>query len=132
MKLLLTLTAWLIAFTLSAQEENALPYNTTEPKYDVGAYYPTKEYSPLAYLKENIILSEADKNSTFSGNVSVKFTVTKRGKVKHVIALNGIPGHPSLIKAVEKALLSMPKWVPATKKGKPVSSEVFLTIPFSN
>jgi hypothetical protein len=132
MKLLLTLIISLTFLSVHAQEENALPYNSTEPKYDVGAYYPTKNYSPLEYLKDKIVLSESDKNSSFSGTVSVKFTVTKKGKVKNVIALNGIPGHPSLIKAVEKALLSMPVWVPAKKKGKPVSSEVFLNVPFVN
>ena len=65
-----------------------------------------------------------------SRNVFVKFDVTKKGKVINVQVTNGVPGGPNLAKEALRLIQSMPDWIPATMKGKPVEAEYNLVIPF--
>ncbi|MEO8150086.1 MAG: energy transducer TonB [Bacteroidia bacterium] len=119
-----------IQISFAQEEENPLPYKFEEPKFDTAPRYPGGENAMFKYFADNIKYPEPEKSKGLEGSVSLKFIVIKEGKITKVEALNGTPGAPNFVKEAIRVLENMPFWIPATKKGKPVDAEYYLTVPF--
>jgi protein TonB len=114
-----------------AQEENPLPVVQKEPAYDSAPQFPGGPDSLSAYIRNNLKYPESLKSTRPEGVVMLKFTVTKKGKIKDVIPVNGVPGAPEFVPEAIRLVLLMPSWIPALKKGKAVDAEYQISIPFS-
>lgn len=113
-----------------AQEENALPYVHQKVAFDRTPQFPGGARALQKFFEDSIRYPEPEKTKGLQGDVSAKFTVTKKGKLIDIKILNGVPYAPNLAKEAERVLQSMPRWKPATKKGKAVEAEYYLNIPF--
>ena len=115
-----------------AQEdgENPLPYVAQEPKYDTAPRFPGGTKMMMNYFEKNSRYPEPEKFKKIQGQVSVKFEVDKNGKIKNIKVLNGIAGAPNMAKEAVRLIQQMPLWIPASKNGKPIKAEYFLSIPF--
>jgi TonB family protein len=111
-------------------EENPLPYQAVNPKYDEAPIFSTNEKSLSQYIADSIRYPEKEKIRKKEGCVMLKFTITKKGKIINIQALNGTPGAPDFVKEAIRLLESMPLWIPAKLKGKDVDAEYYLSIPF--
>ena len=120
----------LITNHIYAQEENALPFVQKESVYDVAPQFPGGPDSLNAYIRSNLKYPPSLKDKMPEGDVALKFIITKKGKIKDVTPLNGVPGAPEFVPEAIRLVLLMPPWNPAMKKGKSVETEHFLNIPF--
>jgi protein TonB len=79
-------------------------------------------------IKQNIRYPKelADKN--ISGLVMVKFTIDSLGRVKNPTIIKSL--HPDLDQEAIRVVSNLPKWVPATKDGNLISSEMVIPISF--
>lgn len=118
------------AFLFAQEGENPLPYVEKEKVYDIPPAFPGGEKALSKYFQDSIRYPPEEFKKRKEGSVSMKFTVTKKGKLKHVEAINGVPGAPNFVKESVRLLNSMPPWIPAKKAGKPVQAEYYLHIPF--
>ena len=56
--------------------------------------------------------------------------VSRKGRISEARVVNGVAGAPHLAAEAIRLLVTMPKWEPATKKGKPIDAEMRRSIPF--
>ena len=87
--------------------------------------FPCGEVGLRKYIAENTIYPEEAKNKGLEGKVFIYFIVSKTGDVEDVKVAKGID--PLLDNEAIRVVQSMPKWKPATQRGKPV--EVRFTVP---
>ena len=123
----------LIAFSqrcFSQDGEYPLPYKPEPSKYDTAPYYKGGSDAMLKYFSDSVHYPETEKSKLIQGNVMAKFIVLKNGTITNVEIINGVPYGPNLAKEALRLLKNMPAWMPATKNGKPVDAEVFLSVPF--
>jgi len=132
MKSLGFLIALLILSTHSfAQEgENPLPWNMPELAYDTAPQYRGGSNAMLQFFADSVRYPEPEKSKGLQGSVSLKFIVDTSGAVTNVQLINGVPYAPNLAKEAVRLMYSMPHWIPATKNGKRVEAEYFLSVPF--
>ncbi|CAG5068124.1 hypothetical protein DYBT9623_00853 [Dyadobacter sp. CECT 9623] len=134
------------ADTLSCELEVPLEYQVEPkllPNYPEGEAYvvPNEEIIPdtdpefpggmsalAAYIKKNQKMPKAARRARISGNVHVAFEVTARGEIRDIEVLKGL-GFGCDEEAV-RLVSTMPKWKPAEKDGKSVSSSFIMPIPF--
>ena len=95
---------------------------------DVMPQYPGGNKAMAAFLVANIKYPEQAIHDSIQGKVFVQFKVEKDGTISDIKVLKGIGG--GCDEEGIRVLKQMPKWVPATKKGKPVVSDVTLPIQF--
>lgn len=125
------LSLFLICFIgLSQEGESPLPYVSKEPVFDTAPKFPGGTRALEQYFVDSIRYSAEELEKGKQGEVIMKFTVDKKGKLKQMKAINGIPGAPNFVKESVRLLETMPLWKPATKNGKPVETEYVLCIPF--
>ncbi len=115
---------------LAQEGENPLPYVMPEPAYDTAPQYPNGTVAMMKFFADSIRYPEPEKSKGLQGNVSLKFIVDSSGAVTHVQLINGVPYAPNLAAEAVRSMYSMPKWIPASKNGKPVQAEYYLSIPF--
>ena len=94
----------------------------TPPEFQGG------ELALQQWLKENLKYPEDAKKNEVQGKVGIKFTVWRDGSIKYIEVTRKI--YPSLDKEAVRLVKSMPKWKPATKKGRAVSVTYDLPISF--
>jgi TonB family protein len=121
---LVVATAW------AQNDEFPLPYVHKEPAFDIGPQYPGGSVAMMRYFADSVRYPEPERTQRKQGQVLVAFTVTKKGKVTGVRVVNGVAGAPDLAREAERLLAAMPRWAPATKKGRRVDAELSLSIPF--
>jgi len=114
----------------SQEGENPLPFVPKEPVYDIAPSFPGGAKAMNAFFQDSIRYPADELKKRKEGYVSMKFDVTKEGKIIHIVPVNGVPGAPNFVKESIRLLNSMPQWVPATKDGKAVQAEYYLNIPF--
>ena len=95
---------------------------------DVMPQYPGGYHAMAAFLGANIKYPPQAIHDSIQGKVFVQFKVEKDGTISDIKVLKGIGG--GCDEEGIRVLKQMPKWVPATKKGKPVVSDVTLPIQF--
>ncbi len=89
--------------------------------------FPCGEVGLRKYIAENTIYPEEAKNKGLEGKVFINFIVSKTGEVQNVKVAKGID--PLLDNEAIRVVQSMPKWKPATLRGKPVV--IPFTVPVS-
>lgn len=120
----------IVKISFAQDGENPLPYIKHEPKYDTAPRFPGGTKMMMDYFEKNIRYPEPEKFKKIQGQVSLKFDVEKSGKVINIQLLNGVPNGPNLAKEAVRLMQNMPLWIPASKKGKTIKAEYFLSIPF--
>jgi protein TonB len=121
---------YLIQNSVAQDGEHPLPYTYKESKYEMAPCFLGGLIALNKYISDSIRYPEPEKSKMLEGGVMLKFVVTKKGKIVNVEAINGTPGAPNFVKEAIRLVENMPLWIPATKKGKPVDAEYYLTIPF--
>ena len=126
----LLLILFISNFCFSQEGENPLPYAHVESNFDVSPQYPGGSKAMLKYFEDSVRYPEPEKTKGLQGNVYLKCIITKKGIITKVEATNGIPYAPNLVKEGIRLIQAMPKWKPATKKGKAVDAEYNLSVSF--
>ena len=121
-----------LASNVRAQEENfhPLPYAHHEPAFDVAPQFPGGSSAMMQYLADSIRYPEPEWSQRKQGSVLVKFNVSRKGAISDIHIVNGVAGAPNFVKETMRVLEAMPRWTPATKRGKKVTAEVQVSVPF--
>lgn len=120
----------MLKISFAQNGENPLPFVHQEPKYDTAPCFPGGPHAMMKYFDDSIRYPEPERTKFIQGNVMVKFSVTKEGRVIDVQVVNGVPGGPNLARESLRIMQSMPIWIPASKNGDPVEAEYTLSVPF--
>ncbi|MDP1744209.1 MAG: energy transducer TonB [Bacteroidota bacterium] len=120
----------ILKISFAQNGEHPLPFVQQEPKYDTAPRFPGGSHAMMKYLDDSIRYPEPERTKFIQGNVMVKFSVTKEGRIIDVQLVNGVPGGPNLARESVRIIQSMPTWIPASKNGKPVEAEYNLSVPF--
>ena len=92
------------------------------------AEYPGGFEAMSAYISKSIVYPEKAKADGVEGKVFVQFVVEKDGSVGDATVFRGVS--PECDEMALQVVKAMPKWQPATFKGKPVRSRFMLPINF--
>ncbi len=92
------------------------------------AEYPGGFEAMAAYFTESVVYPEKAKADGVEGKVFVQFVVEKDGGVGEATVFRGVS--PECDEMALQVVKAMPKWQPATFKGKPVRSRFMLPINF--
>jgi len=82
----------------------------------------------LNYIIDNVKYPKDARKKEKESNVVVRFTIKKSGRTKDIEIVSG--GGYGLNWETQRLIRLMPKWAPATKKGKKTEDTVVLQIPF--
>lgn len=84
------------------------------------------------YLHDNIKYPEQARNDGKEGTVFVDFVVDKNGKVVDVVGSDSVNTDldPAFVEESVRVVSTMPAWVPAKQKGKPVATAYSIPIKF--
>ncbi len=130
-KNILIFLSFIANFSFAQDGENPLPYVHQEAKFDTAPRFPGGEEAMMKYFADNIIYPQPEKTKGLQGYVSLKFDVTKDGKIINIMATNGVPGAQNLVKEAIRIIKNMPAWIPANKNGIAVDViEYNLNVPF--
>jgi len=108
--------------------DGAKIYN--EDFVDTKAEFKGGEEALMKYLDENINYPLIAMNISLQGKVYVKFIVRTTGEISNVELMRKV--HYSLDTEAIRLVINMPKWNPAIKDGKAVSSFCVLPITWGN
>lgn len=92
------------------------------------AEFPGGQKALMDYMISNVKYPTEAKEKNIEGKVFVSFTIDAKGKVTNVAIAKG--ADKLLDDEAMRVVKSMPKWKPATKDGKAVSSEMTLPVLF--
>ncbi|MEZ4933545.1 MAG: TonB family protein [Saprospiraceae bacterium] len=81
----------------------------------------------IDYISENLKYPELAKKKGIEGTVVIKFTVAADGTIQDAEIIKGIGG--GCDEEALRLVKSMPNWIPGTKDGKPIATE--LKLPFN-
>ncbi len=113
-----------------------IPEHTT--KVDSGKTNESLDEYPQFYggmkglihaIKSRVVYPKIASKNNVTDRVVAKFTINEKGKVKNVKIVKG--KWIELNDAVELALLDLPRFIPATKNGKPIKFECVIPITFA-
>lgn len=90
------------------------------------AEYPGGLEAMSSYIAKSVVYPEKAKTDGVQGKVYVQFVVEPDGSVGDVTVLRGVGGECD--EEALRVVKSMPKWQPATFKGKPVRSKYVMPI----
>lgn len=104
------------------EEEDRVPFQLVEnkPTFNGGN---ANEFS--RWVNAHLTYPKEAKDNLIHGRVTLKFTVTKTGKVKDVKVLRGV--NPLLDNEAVRVISASPDWTPGQQKGRPV--DVTYTFP---
>lgn len=91
--------------------------------------FPGGPIEMLKYIQKKIYYPHSAKEAGLEGKCYLRFVVTKKGEISNVDVVQGVPGCIECDVEAIKVIYSMPKWKPATQKGKPVP--VFFNLPIN-
>ena len=130
-----------------AQEQTATPTKEADMDevvvvgYDndkvKGEVYDLAEVAPefpggipalMKFLGQNVKYPTDARDAKKEGRVIAQFVVTTDGSIADVKVIRGI--YPSLDQEAVRVIKAMPKWKPATEKGKPVNVRYTLPVMF--
>lgn len=99
---------------------------------EVQPQFPGGQEALNKYLTDHLKYPEAAKKAGAEGIASVRFVVNQDGTISkaRATATAGFNMRDDMLEAAEKVVLSMPKWIPAQHKGKPVSCTLILPLNF--
>ena len=108
--------------TTSQKPKTVLQKPETEPSFPGGFS------NMMSFIASHLEYPRKAQKKGVQGKVVLVFMVKKDGSLDNIRVKQGIS--PELDKEAIRVVLSMPKWNPATAKGKPVDAEVTLPINF--
>lgn len=116
--------------TISISQENEVEPKDSVVGFDEGSYaeFPGGSQAMSQYIAENVVYPEEAMENGESGNVYISFTVDSTGLVKDIKIDRGVS--ESIDKECIRLVESMPRWKPATTKGKKVASRQRFPIRF--
>ncbi len=82
----------------------------------------------INFVQSNADYPEIAKENGFQGKVFLTFIVDENGNVGNVEILKGI--HKSLDDSATKAVMKLPKFTPASQRGKPVKLKYTIPVNF--
>jgi TonB family protein len=91
--------------------------------------YPGGLNALIEFVNSKAIFPEEFDNVNVEGKIFIKFMIDSTGLVINPKVLRGL--NPKLDSIALVIVKSMPKWKPATQKGKPISIEYMLPVKFS-
>lgn len=83
------------------------------------------------YLQHNIVYPKSAIHKNKQGKCFLKFIVNENGSISDVTVQRGVPNCPECDAAAVKVIESMPRWIPAKMKGKPVRCWINIPISFT-
>lgn len=95
--------------------ETAKPTRMTSA--DKPAQFPGGQGALMTYLDEHLILPPIDSTSMLAGKVIIQFKVLEDGQVSDACIVRSV--NEILDGMVYKAVMDMPKWIPAQSNGRP-------------
>ncbi|MBR3435300.1 MAG: TonB family protein [Bacteroidales bacterium] len=108
-------------------EEDMLDwFNKEDYRFFSLAEYPGGFEAMAAYIAESVVYPEKAKAEGVEGKVYVQFVVDTDGSIAEAAVLHGVGGECD--DEALRVVKSMPKWQPATFKGKPVRSKYVMPI----
>ena len=121
-----------LAASDTTQTNTTLPKEEDEQKVirviETMPEFPCGEVGLRKYIEENTVYPEAAKNKGLEGKVFINFAVSITGDVEDVKIARGVD--PILDNEAIRVVQSMPKWKPATQRGKPVRATFTLPVAF--
>ena len=108
------------------EEEMLDWFNKEDNRFFSLAEYPGGFEAMSAYIAKSVVYPEKAKAEGVEGKVFVQFVVEPDGSVGDVTVLRGVGGECD--DEALRVVKSMPKWQPATFKGKPVRSKYVMPI----
>ena len=108
-------------------EEDMLDwFNKEDYRFFSLAEYPGGFEAMAAYIAKSVVYPEKAKAKGVEGKVFVQFVVDTDGSIADATVLRGVGGECD--DEALRVVKSMPKWQPATFKGKPVRSKFVMPI----
>lgn len=112
------------------QKQLEIPAATTSSNNDIQMpQYSSGINGLISFLSENIQYPKDAEKQGVEGKVIVSFVVDTDGTIKEAEVVQKV--FPSLDAEAVRVIMSMPKWKPATKQGKPVRVRYKLPISFA-
>lgn len=108
-------------------EEDMLDwFNKEDYRFFSLAEYPGGFEAMAAYIAKSVVYPEKAKADGVEGKVFVQFVVETDGSIAEATVLRGVGGECDA--EALRVVKSMPKWQPATFKGKPARSKYVMPI----
>lgn len=103
------------------EKEPEKPFTTVEQMPS----FPGGEAEMQKFIRDNLKYPVVAQESGIQGRVTIRFVVTKEGKISEVTVLRGID--PSCDKEAVAVVKKMPSWIPGKQNGRAVP--VYFTLP---
>lgn len=81
-------------------------------------HFPNGKSAMTAFIDKNLKFPDAAKNKGISGESVIAFDIEVDGSITNIRVVKSL--HPLLDEEAIRVVKLMPKWVPATKRGKPI------------
>ena len=126
MKALLSTLLIIFCFSLNAQSSYNYEEVIGNSKKEIDlsgkfAMYPEGEKGLRTYLMQNLQYPDLAVEKKLEEKVTIEYSVSKKGKVKHIRVKNG--EHKILIKATKRVLKNMTNWKPGEVHGKRIATQ---------
>lgn len=95
------------------------------------AEFPGGSSAFVEYMRTNIQYPKEAREKGQQGTVYVQFVVEKDGSISNATVVRDVPDAPELSVEAVRVILNMPKWKPATMKGKVIRVSVTQPVKFS-
>jgi len=104
--------------------------NEVYKQVDVDAIYPGGDDALISFVGNNLNLTKSESKDIPEGVVYLEFVITSNGRVAKIKSVKTPKGLELIEKRGIEAVKKMPKWQPAKKDGKEVSSYFVLPIAY--
>lgn len=120
-----------MAFATFAQADTTKRDEDVIVFIDVLAEFPGGRKELLKFLSENIKVPDVVIKDSLDGRSVLQCVIEIDGSVSNIILVRKMKGCPECDAEAVRVVRMMPKWIPAEKYGKPVSSPYTIPIDFS-
>jgi TonB family protein len=128
-RLIITVLITIVSQSLLAQYY-PLPHVDKKLPFDTAAVFPGGSSAMLKFFCDSTIYPQPEFDQRKAGSVLLKFRIDSTGKVSNVHVINGVAGAPNFVPEAKRVVMLMPRWTPAIKSGRYVSSEYNVSFPF--
>lgn len=97
---------------------------------DVDAQFPGGMPKMKPFLVENLVYPQVPLEMGIGGKCYLRFVVDTNGDISDVTIMRGVADCPECDREAKRVVKKMPRWIPGTKRGKPVDSYFNLPITF--
>lgn len=112
--------------TQAARIDSAIKFDKPLYGVEVMPQFPGGDQELMKFIRENLRYPKEDAERGIEGRTTIRFIVTKTGKVSDVAVIRGLS--PTCDAEAIRVVKMMPTWKPGSQKGAPVN--VYYTLPF--